>query len=92
MVKKSIRGVSFESKLMKTIKAPVFIKEFNKESKHLIKLKELLYNSTDKDLINKIDNEINLQTYVQEGIGKVYVELGNSPVPFYGLHDIRLVH
>ena len=90
VIKKSILGVSFESKLMRTINTPIFIKEFNKESKDIIKLKEILKNSTDQAMMKKIDNELNLQRYVQEGLGKVYFELKNSPVPFYGLHNIRL--
>jgi len=75
MQKKSILGVSFESKLMKTISTPVFIKEFNKESKDIIKLKELLNIATDQEMINKINNELNLQKYVQEGFSKVDFEL-----------------
>ena len=35
-LKKSIFTVSFESKLMKTISSPVFIKDFNKDSDTLI--------------------------------------------------------
>jgi hypothetical protein len=89
-IKKSIFSVSFESKLMKTINTPIFIKDFNKESENIIKLNELLTNVTDQEMKNKIDNELNLQKYVQEALGKVYFELKNSPVPFYGLHNIRL--
>ncbi|MBU3161429.1 NERD domain-containing protein [Clostridium frigoris] len=90
VIKKSILGASFESKLMKTISTPIFIKEFNKESKNILNLKELLNNSADQAVKNKIDNELNLQKYVQEGFNKVHFELKNSPVPFYGLHNIRL--
>ncbi|MBX4263026.1 HRDC domain-containing protein [Clostridium estertheticum] len=90
VIKKSILGASFESKLMKSISTPIFIKEFNKESKNILNLKELLNNSADQIVKSKIDNELNLQKYVQEGFSKVYFELKNSPVPFYGLHNIRL--
>ncbi|MBW9150491.1 NERD domain-containing protein [Clostridium sp. CM028] len=90
VIKKSILGVSFESKLMKTITTPIFIKEFNKESKNILNFKELLNNSTDQVAKNRIDNELNLQKYVQEGLSKVYFELKNSPAPFYALHNIRL--
>ncbi|NNU76576.1 hypothetical protein [Clostridium estertheticum] len=90
VIKKSILGASFESKLMRSISTPIFIKEFKKESKNILDLKELLNNSADQIVKSKIDNELNLQKYVQEGFSKVYFELKNSPVPFYGLHNIRL--
>ena len=89
-IKKSILGVSFESKIMKKISTPIFIKDFNKESEDIINLKELLNNTIEQEIKSKIENELNLQRYVQEGLSKVYFELKNSPVPFYGLHNIRL--
>jgi DNA helicase-2/ATP-dependent DNA helicase PcrA len=45
-IKKSIFSVSFENKLMKTINAPIFIKDFNKESENIINLNQLLNNTT----------------------------------------------
>ncbi len=89
-LKKNLFSVSFESKLMKTIKTPVFIKDFNTESQEIIRLKELLDSTADEALKKKIQNELYLQNYVHDGLSKVYFELKNSPVPFYGIHNITL--
>ncbi|GCD11649.1 HRDC domain-containing protein [Clostridium tagluense] len=89
-IKKSIFSVSFESKIMKTIDTPIFIKDFNKESENIINLNKILNINTDHEMKRKIDNEINLQKYVHDSLGKVYFELKNSPVPFYGLYNIKL--
>ena len=89
-IKKSIFSVSFEDKLMKTINTPTFIKDFNKESENIISLNKLLNSDIDAETKRKIDNELNLQKYVQDSLSKVYFELKNSPVPFYGLYNIKL--
>jgi len=89
-IKKSIFSVSFENKLMKTLNVPIFIKDFNKESENIINLNKILNITTDHEMKRKIDNEINLQKYVHDSLGKVYFELKNSPVPFYGLYNIKL--
>lgn len=89
-IKKNLFSVSFESKIMKTISAPIFIKVFNKESENIIQLNQLLNNATENELKKKIENEINLQKYVHDSLSKVYFELNNSPAPFYGLHNLCL--
>lgn len=89
-IKKSIFSVSFEDKLMKTINSPIFIKDFSKESENIISLNKLLNSTIDVETKRKIENELNLQKYVQDSLSKVYFELKNSPVPFYGLCNIRL--
>jgi hypothetical protein len=89
-IKKSIFGTSFESKLMKSIDKPTFIKDLNRESEEMIRLNQLLHNAIDEETKRKLQNELNLQRYVQDGLNKVYFELTNSPIPFYGLHNIRL--
>ena len=90
IIKKKMFSVSFESKLMKTISLPIFIKDFNKESENIIQLNHLLNNSTDNEMKKKIENEIKLQKYIHDSLSKVYFELNNSPAPFYGLHNLRL--
>lgn len=89
-IKKNFFGSSYESKLMKSISKPTFLKDFNRETEELIKLNESLKNTTDEEEKKKLLNQINLQRYVIDGLGKVYFELTNSPIPFYGLHNIRL--
>jgi hypothetical protein len=89
-IMKNVFGTSYETKLMKTITKPVFIKDFIKESEDIIKLNQLLNNATDEEVKKKILKELNLQRYVQEGLNKVYFELNNSPIPFYALSNIRL--
>ncbi|MCB2291890.1 NERD domain-containing protein [Clostridium sp. CS001] len=89
-MKKSIFSVSFEDRIMKTINTPMFVKDFNKESENIISLNKLLSNDNDAETKRKIENELNLQKYVQDSLSKVYFELKNSPVPFYGLYNIRL--
>ncbi|AWK51622.1 hypothetical protein DIC82_11565 [Clostridium beijerinckii] len=90
VVRKNIFGVSFENKIMKTISTPTFIKDFKADNENVIELNKLLSKATDSEMKKKIDNEIKLQNYVHDSLGKVYFELNNSPVPFYGLHNIRL--
>lgn len=89
VIKKNIFGVSFESKLMKSISAPVFIKDFNKESEEIIQLNKLINYTNDDETKKKLQMELSLQKYVQEGLSKIYFELKNSSVPFYGLHNIK---
>ncbi|MCB2300251.1 nuclease-related domain-containing protein [Clostridium tagluense] len=74
----------------KIVNVPIFIKDFNKESENVINLNKILNITTDHEMKRKIDNEINLQKYVHDSLGKVYFELKNSPVPFYGLYNIKL--
>ena len=77
---------------MKTINTPIFIKDFNKENENIISFNQLLNNFIDPQMKNKIDNELKYQRYVQKYLGKVYFKLKNSPVPFYGLHNLKLHH
>lgn len=91
-IKKNIFGDGFENKIMKSISKPVFIKDFEKESEEIVSLNQLLHNAKDDDARKKLQNELNLQKYVQDGLSKVHFELSNSPVPFYGLSNIKLEH
>lgn len=90
VMKKGLFGVRKEDKFMQTINSPVFLKDFVYENKNILELKKLLDNVHNDDVRKKIENEINLQKYLHDGLSKVYFELKNSPIPFYGLVDLRL--
>lgn len=90
VVKKNIFGTKFEDKIMKTISTPVFVKDFNVENENLIELNQLLSKASDSEIKKKIENELKLQNYVHDSLNKVYFELKNSQVPFYGLHNMGL--
>ncbi|WP_163195400.1 HRDC domain-containing protein [Clostridium thermarum] len=87
---KTVFGGNFESKIMKSITKPVFIKDFTKESEEIAQLYTKLNNTKDEAARKKLENDIYLQKFVHDGLSKVYFELKNSPVPFYGLYNIRL--
>lgn len=89
-LKKGLFGETIEDKLMKSISSPVFLKDFATESREISELKKLLDNVHNDAMRKKIENEINLQKYLYESLSKVYFELKNSPVPFYGLANLRL--
>ena len=89
-IKKSVFGVSYANKLMKSINAPVFVKDFNRENEEIAQLYSRLNNTKDEAAKKKIENEIYLKKFVHDGLSKVYFELKNSPVPYYGLYNIRL--
>lgn len=89
-LKKGLFGKRAEDKFMQTINSPVFLKDFVHENKNILELKKLLDNAHNESVKKKIENEINLQKYLHEGLSKVYFELKNSPVPFYGLVNLRL--
>lgn len=89
-IKKSVFGVSYTNKLMKSLNTPVFVKDFNRENEEIAQLYSRLNNTQDEAAKKKIENEIYLKKFVHDGLSKVYFELKNSPVPYYGLYDIRL--
>jgi hypothetical protein len=89
-LKKGLFGERSEDKLMKSINAPIFLKDFDIESNEIKELKKLLDNTSNENTRKKLENEINLQKYVHDGLGKVYYELKSSSVPFYGLYDLKL--
>lgn len=89
-IKKTVFGVSYANKLMKSINAPVFVKDFNRENEEIAQLYSRLNNTKDEAAKKKIENEIYLKKFVHDGLSKVYFELKNSPVPYYGLYNIRL--
>lgn len=89
-IKKSVFGVSYANKLMKSINAPVFVKDFNRENEEIAQLYSRLNNTKDEAAKKKIENVIYLKKFVHDGLSKVYFELKNSPVPYYGLYNIRL--
>jgi len=92
IIKKNIFSVNLEDKLMKTITKPVFVKAFNDKSEEVIKLKGLLGSIDNEEAKKKVENEINIQKHIHDSFSRVYGELKNSPVPFYGVHDINLEH
>jgi len=89
-IKKGLFNSGLEGKLMTTINIPIFIKDFNKENENISSLNKFLNNFTDPQMKMKIENELRYQKCIQKRLAKVYFILKNSPVPFYGLHNIRL--
>ena len=73
----------------RTIKEPIFTKDFQKYNRQLNDLIDLSkqVNSSKKDLI---DRDISLLKYGLDGEQNLYFELKNSFVPMLCLHDIRL--
>jgi len=85
--------MSFINKLIwgeKTIKSPIFIKDFTKENKQLADLEELASNLKDGEKKNLINRDIAFLKKGIEGESNVYYEIKNSFLPIICLHDVRL--
>lgn len=74
----------------RTIKGPIFIKDFSKENKQLADLIELSSKVKDGKKKDLIEQDIVFIKAGIEGENNVYFELKNSFIPMLCLHDIRL--
>lgn len=91
-LKKNLLGSSFEDKIMTIINKPVFIKDFKKENDEIIYIKKQFNAAADENIKQKLQNELNYHEFLQESLDKVYFELQNSQIPFYGLSNLSLKH
>ena len=72
-----------------TVKAPIFIKKFEKENQQLKDLMEIS-NKVDSNKKKLIDRDIAFLKQGLAGEQNVYFELQNSFIPMLCLHDIRI--
>ena len=88
--------MSFLEILKKTIitndslKEPQFVKGFTLENKNILKLEELLKETTDENLSKNIESDIKRLSYGVAGESNVAYELKNSHMPILVLHDLYL--
>lgn len=82
MLKELVFGIS-------SIKGPIWLKEFNKESEQLEDLKKLS-DKVKSDKKRLIDRDIMYLSYGMDGEKNVAYEIKNSYIPMLVLHDIRI--
>ncbi|RNB58549.1 HRDC domain-containing protein [Brevibacillus gelatini] len=76
----------------RTIKSPIFVKEFSKDNRQLAALQELLQKVVDGEKKDNIERDIKLLKYGLDGENNVYFELKNSFLPILCLHDVRIAY
>lgn len=85
------QGIEYLTDSPFNIKAPIFIKEFSKESQQLNKLEDVSSKVSEEEK-KYIEKDIKMIRAGLEGEQKVYFELKNSFLPIVCLHDVRLVY
>ena len=76
----------------KSLKEPVFLKEYSGMDKTISDLENLKKQITDPEIKKAIDVDILFINQGDQGEKNVYFELKNSFLPMYILHDIRIQH
>lgn len=76
----------------RTLKSPIFLKDFTKENKQLNDLRELSNKVKDGNKKDLVERDIAFLKSGIEGENNVYFELKNSFLPLLCLYDIRLAY
>ena len=76
----------------RTLKEPVFLKEYTGMDKTVSALENLKKRTNDPEVKNSIDMDILFIKQGDQGEKNVYFELKNSFLPMYILHDVRIQH